>query len=336
MDPITLSAVASVLLKAGPTFLRTVGGWFGGGTASTADGVAGIVESINQAVNPEDRQRILEQKLANLPPEQFVQLEALKVQLQQIELDRQKMVLADGQAEHHETQETIRNGDNAVDEYVRRTRPLMARLSLYTHLRHALGEDFARNGDLTVFAPITVNDDTTREIPFLVELANVPFKQQEQALYFICDRLPRRDGIKLDARGNGQYLAEQAAYRYGNEVEQVMLSVPHYRENMPRFKSAFEDNELVVPKHEDVINDLGAIQILRGVPGIDDSRTTGTDGKKRHGDAAIAIFLAFLASKEDCRRYELHRLNKSERPDEREERRQLRTTRGLKNQRGLL
>ncbi|VVA47002.1 hypothetical protein SERVES_00705 [Serratia ficaria] len=208
--------------------------------------------------------------------------------------------------------------------------------SLPKHLRHALGEDFARNGDLTVFAPITVNDDTTREVPFLVELANVPFKQQEQALYFICDRLPRRDGIKLDARGNGQYLAEQAAYRYGNEVEQVMLSVPHYRENMPRFKSAFEDDEIVLPKHEDVINDLGAIQMLRGVPGIDDSRTTGSDGKKRHGDAAIAIFLAYLASKEDCRRYELHRINQSQRPEEREERRQVRITRGLKNQRGLL
>ncbi|HEI9785239.1 TPA: terminase family protein [Serratia marcescens] len=208
--------------------------------------------------------------------------------------------------------------------------------SLPKHLRHALGEDFARNGDLTVFAPITVNDNTTREVPFLVELANVPFKQQEQALYFICDRLPHRDGIKLDARGNGQYLAEQAAYCYGNEVEQVMLSVPHYRENMPRFKSAFEDDEIVLPKHEDVINDLGAIQMLRGVPGIDDSRTTGSDGKKRHGDAAIAIFLAYLASKEDCRRYELHRINQSQRPEEREERRQVRITRGLKNQRGLL
>lgn len=60
------------------------------------------------------------------------------MQLQQIELDRQKMVLADGQAEHHETQETIRNGDNAVDEYVRRTRPLMARLSLYSSIFYVL------------------------------------------------------------------------------------------------------------------------------------------------------------------------------------------------------
>lgn len=204
------------------------------------------------------------------------------------------------------------------------------------NLRHCLGEDFARNGDLTVFAPVTVNDDTTRTVPFLVELSNVPFKQQEQALFYICDRLPRRDGIKLDARGNGQYLAEQAAERYGEEVEQVQLSVSYYRENMPRFKAAFEDRELITPKHEDIITDLGAIQIYRGVPGIDDSRTIGTDGRKRHGDAAIAIFLGYLASREDNRRYELHKINKPADPKERDERRQLRLTRGLKNQRGLL
>ena len=174
------------------------------------------------------------------------------------------------------------------------------------NLRHALGEDFARNGDLTVFAPVTVEDDTKRTFPFLVELANVPFKQQEQALYYICDRLPRRDGIKLDARGNGQYLAEQARYKYGAEVEEVMLSIAYYRENMPSFKAAFEDDEIKLPKHEDVITDLGQIKIYRGVPGIDDSRTKGSDGNKRHGDSAIAIFLGFLASKEDITRYELH------------------------------
>jgi len=53
-----------------------------------------------------------------------------------------------------------------------------------------------------------------------------------------------------------------------------MLSVGFYRENMPRFKAAFEDDELVLPKHEDIITDLGQIQIIRGVPGIDDSRTS--------------------------------------------------------------
>ncbi|EHW2954492.1 TPA: terminase family protein [Escherichia coli] len=204
------------------------------------------------------------------------------------------------------------------------------------NLRHCLGEDFARSGDLTVLAPVTVNDDTTREVPFLVELGNVPFKQQEQVLFWLCDRLPRRDGIKMDARGNGQYLAEQAAERYGDEVEQVMLSVAFYRENMPRFRAAFEDDELILPKHEDVINDLGAIQLLRGVPGIDDARTKGSDGRKRHGDAAVAIFLGFLASKDDCHRYELHRLNRLAKPEEGNTRRQMKLTRGLKNEGGLL
>lgn len=208
--------------------------------------------------------------------------------------------------------------------------------TLPQNLRHCLGEDFARSGHLTVFAPMTVNDDTTRTVPFLVELANVPYKQQEQALFFICDRLPRRDGIKLDGRGNGNYLAEQAAEKYGAEVEVVMPSVVHYRENMPRFKAAFEDDELVLPKHEDVISDLGQIVVQRGVPGIDDRENTGSDGHKRHGDSAYAIFLAFLASKEDCQRYELHRLNKSQQQRNSDSRRQLRITRGLKNQRGLL
>lgn len=238
-----------------------------------------------------------------------------------------------GSAEFNTLPESMRALD--MQEWLEQT--VLPVLNQLPDNRHSLGEDFARSGHLTVFAPITVNDDTTRTVPFLVELANVPYKQQEQALYFICDRLPRRDGIKLDGRGNGNYLAEQAAERYGDEVEVVMPSVAHYRENMPRFKSAFEDDELVVPKHEDVVNDLGQIVVLRGVPGIDDRENTGSDGHKRHGDSAYAIFLAFLASKEDCRRYELHRITPSQqRPEERDERRQVRITRGLKNQRGLL
>ncbi|WP_019704471.1 hypothetical protein [Klebsiella pneumoniae] len=140
MDPITLSTVASVLLKAGPFLVRTVGGWFGGdsATAKAADSVASIVETVNGAINPADQQRVLEQKLAQLPPEQLVQLETLKVQLQQFQLERDKAQMADQQAAHHEQQETIRNGDNATDEYVRQTRPLMARLSLYSSIAYVM------------------------------------------------------------------------------------------------------------------------------------------------------------------------------------------------------
>ncbi|XDF79259.1 terminase family protein [Aliivibrio fischeri] len=208
-----------------------------------------------------------------------------------------------GTSEFNQAKEHIREAEMKewLDEHVQ---PELDKLD--PKLRHSLGEDFARSGDLTVYAPIAVHNDTTREVPFLLELGNVPFKQQEQALYYICDQLPRRDGIYLDARGNGQYLAEQARYKYGEEVVEVMLSVSYYRENMPSFKAAFEDDELLLPKHEDVITDLGQIQIKAGVPSIDSSRTKGENGNKRHGDSAIAIWFAYLASKADITRYGLH------------------------------
>ncbi|EFO1598000.1 hypothetical protein DWS26_14310 [Escherichia coli] len=138
MDPLTLSGIASVLLKAGPGLIRSVGRWFGGSTSAAADSVAGMVESVRESLPVAEQQRILEQKLVMLSPEQLMQMETLKIQLQQLEVERQKLVLADQQAAHHEQQETIRNGDNATDSYVRQTRPLLARLSCYSSLAYVL------------------------------------------------------------------------------------------------------------------------------------------------------------------------------------------------------
>ena len=213
-----------------------------------------------------------------------------------------------GSKAFNEAKEHIREAEMKewLDEHVQ---PELDKLD--PELRHCLGEDFARSGDLTVYAPMAVQNDVKRTVPFLLELGNVPFKQQEQALYYICDQLPRRDGIYLDARGNGQYLAEQARYKYGEEVVEVMLSVGYYRENMPSFKAAFEDDEILLPKHEDVITDLGQIQIKAGVPSIDSTRTKGENGNKRHGDSAIAIWFAYLASKADLTRYGLHTIKAS-------------------------
>ena len=67
--------------------------------------------------------------------------------------------------------------------------------------------------------------DLKRRCPFIVELKNVPFKNQEQVLFYIVDRLPRFCGGKMDASGNGAYLAEQARYRYGSGmVEEVKMT----------------------------------------------------------------------------------------------------------------
>jgi hypothetical protein len=55
-----------------------------------------------------------------------------------------ELAYQDTQAEHHEQQASIRSGDNASDEYVRHTRPLMARQSWYGTAVYAIGFEAAK------------------------------------------------------------------------------------------------------------------------------------------------------------------------------------------------
>lgn len=166
---------------------------------------------------------------------------------------------------------------------------------------HCVGQDFGRSGDLSVIAPFCVSQTLRRRVPFLVELRNVPFRQQEQILFYIVDRLPRFRAGKLDARGNGQALAEYAMQRYGaTRIEQVMLSIEWYREHMPPFKAAFEDQTVLVPRDADVLKDLRAITMDKGVAKIPENyRGSGADRKQRHGDAAVALALGYAATRAD-------------------------------------
>jgi phage FluMu gp28-like protein len=169
---------------------------------------------------------------------------------------------------------------------------------------HGFGEDFARTGDLTVFVPIALTQQLHRDVPFIVELKNVPFKQQEQILFYIVDRLPRLIAGKLDARGNGQYLAEQAVERYGaDRIEAVMLSQSWYLNNMPKLKAVIEDAEISIPKDSDVLDDLRAVQVIKGIPKVPDGNTSSKKNKQRHGDTAIALCLANAATYEDPMEY---------------------------------
>lgn len=162
------------------------------------------------------------------------------------------------------------------------------------------GEDFGRSIDLTVHAPLIQMQNLTRRTPFMLELRNAPFRQQEQICFYLIDHLPRFRGGAFDARGNGQFLAEVAMQRYGaTRIEQIMPSESWYREHMPPVKAALQDGTLVdLPKDADILDDLRAIQMVRGVPRVPEVRTTGQDKGKRHGDAAIAIALAYYASRE--------------------------------------
>jgi phage FluMu gp28-like protein len=173
--------------------------------------------------------------------------------------------------------------------------PLLEKLA--PNLDHNFGEDFARSGDLTVIWPVVQTQTLKLETPFVVELRNVPFEQQKQILFYIVDRLPRFRAGAMDARGNGQYLAEVAMQKYGaSRIAQIMLSQEWYRENMPRFKSALEDQTITIPSHADILTDLRSVIMEKGVAKVPDSATSkGSDGRNRHGDSAVALALATYA-----------------------------------------
>lgn len=164
------------------------------------------------------------------------------------------------------------------------------------------GEDFGRSGDLTVIWPLQKAQNLQLTTPFIVELRNVPFRNQEQILFFIVDNLPGFVHGSMDARGNGQALAEFAADRYGpDQISQVMLTTKWYGESMPRYKAAYEDRLLSVPQDRDILADHRTVEVIQGIPRIGDKRTTSEHGGKRHGDSCVAGCMAVAASREeDC------------------------------------
>lgn len=168
---------------------------------------------------------------------------------------------------------------------------------------HGFGEDFGRVADLTVIDAFEEGKDLVNRCRVHVELFNCPFRQQEEILYYIVDRLPRFRSGALDGTGNGQYLAERAAQKYGStRIEEVKLNDAFYLANMPAFKAALQDGTLdELPRDAEVRDDLRALRVIDGTPKLPKSKTQNADGPKlqRHGDAAISIFLGHYAMKRD-------------------------------------
>lgn len=168
-----------------------------------------------------------------------------------------------------------------------------------------LGEDFGRSGDLSVLWPLQLLQNLVRHTPFVVELANVPFKQQEQIVWYIIDSLPNFGGGAFDARGNGSQLAETTMQRYGvSHIHRVMISREWYMDAMPKYKAGLEDAKMTLPKDADILNDHRAAIMDKGVAQIPDKRVTGADGRKRHGDSLIAAVMAYWASLQNVVEYQ--------------------------------
>ena len=68
---------------------------------------------------------------------------------------------------------------------------------------------------------------------------------------------------------------------------------------MPRLKAGFEDDQISLPRDADIRDDLRAIQVVKGIPKLPDGNTGSTKSGQRHGDAAIAIAMAWHATLRD-------------------------------------
>lgn len=171
--------------------------------------------------------------------------------------------------------------------------------------QHVLGEDFARTGDATDIVVAEIGVDLRRRWKLVVELRNIPFAQQKEIFFFVGDRLPRFVKGAVDRTGNGAYLAEEAAMRYGSRIVEVAFSRAWYETEMPPYIEAFADGTIVLPRHEDVLRDHQALQFVDGIIRVPrDFRFKGSDGLDRHGDSAVAGALAWFAARQEFSEYD--------------------------------
>lgn len=168
--------------------------------------------------------------------------------------------------------------------------PLLARM--HPARRSYFGQDFARSGDLSVVALGQETENLLLEVPFILEMRNVPFREQKRVLDFIVRGMPLFASGHMDARGNGQQLAEDMASDHGfDRIESVMATQAIYLARMPRLKARIEDRTIMIPRHDGVLDDLKLIKLVKGIPQVIDRSDDKTDGAKgrRHGDSAIAL-----------------------------------------------
>lgn len=181
--------------------------------------------------------------------------------------------------------------------------------------RWAIGMDFARHRHFSVIKPAKVSQDLRRDVPFLIEMANAPTRQQEQILWALLDALkegcPGRWSFAGDATGPGQTLMEYTGDRYGRAeldaetgrysggpIHEVTLSRPWYGEWMPKYIALFEDGFISLPRDASLEDDHRAVEYVDGIPMV--PRLERKDLQEpelvRHGDGAIAgVLMQFAA-----------------------------------------
>jgi len=177
--------------------------------------------------------------------------------------------------------------------------PVLESMSLNS--RTVLGMDFGRDIDLSVIWVLQNVSDTRWRTAFIVELRCIPFDCQKLILFQILNEVPLLMTANLEGRGNGQQLSEEGQQEFGpNRVNAVSATTGFYGMEVPAYKAALEGKEIIIPKDESVFMDHRSFIRTRGGYAVDSRTSKGSDGKKRHGDSAVAGLLAWAAARLDC------------------------------------
>lgn len=174
------------------------------------------------------------------------------------------------------------------------------------HLRHGLGFDFGRVGDLSVLHVLEIGETLRRTLALAIEMRRFPHSEQQEICRTVIRAMPRPTGAAFDATGEGNVVAEAMQREFGvyvpdtdapqtGMVAAIKLSQQWYRTSMPPLKAAFEDDSIALPRDADTKDDLRLVRVVRGIPQVPAIRT-GEGGKKRHGDAAVALAMAWFAT----------------------------------------
>ncbi|GHE72242.1 hypothetical protein GCM10019059_34820 [Camelimonas fluminis] len=198
--------------------------------------------------------------------------------------------------------EAQRRGE--VDRWIETELIPVMEATLDRNLMSGFGMDVGRKRDLTVMCPMQITRMMRRVVPFMVELERVPFQQQEQIRDALVSRLPRFIGGRTDATGIGASLAESGAQKFGHVMVEVKFSTEWYRTEMPPVKAAFEDDAISIPRDAEVGADMRAFKVIRGIATLPDLRVKTSTGGVRHGDAGVAIVLAYSACRQPFQQYE--------------------------------
>jgi hypothetical protein len=110
----------------------------------------------------------------------------------------------------------------------------------------------------------------------------------------LCQAILRDLGIEPERQVAD--MVTQIAAEIGSTRWAIRFSEEWYRLQMPPLKAAFEDDHIALIADSEHVSDLRMVKLIRGIPRVPPVRE-GEKGRKRHGDYAIALALAYFASR---------------------------------------